>query len=115
VVNARPWPLHTQEKHPVPIIWEAGWAPGPVRTGAETLAHAGIRSPDRPVRSDRTLMFMSAAASNSSLIRIFRETRQAITAKGHQSANDHKLLKKLSMTLLYAGSLYSVVLCGVGL
>jgi len=29
----------------------AGWAPGPVWTGAENLAPSGIRSPDRPARS----------------------------------------------------------------
>ena len=30
-------------KDPVPIVQEAGWAPGPVRTGAENLAlTAGI-------------------------------------------------------------------------
>jgi len=28
-----------------------GWAPGPVWTGAENLAPTGIRSPDRPARS----------------------------------------------------------------
>jgi hypothetical protein len=33
---------------PVPIVQEAGWAPGPVWTGAENLALTGIRSPDRP-------------------------------------------------------------------
>ena len=36
---------------PVPIVQEAGWAPGPVWTGAENLAPTGIRSPDRPARS----------------------------------------------------------------
>ena len=36
---------------PVPIVQEAGWAPGPVWTGAENLAVTGIRSPDRPARS----------------------------------------------------------------
>ena len=30
---------------------EAGWVPGPVWTGAENLALTGIRSPDRPARS----------------------------------------------------------------
>ena len=35
----------------VPIVQEAGWAPGPVWTGAENLAPTGIRSPDRPARS----------------------------------------------------------------
>ena len=39
----------TPGKDPVPIVQEAGWAPGPVWT-AENLAPTGIRSPDRPVR-----------------------------------------------------------------
>ena len=38
-------------KEPVPIVQEAGWAPGLVWTGAENLAPTGIQSPDRPVRS----------------------------------------------------------------
>ena len=41
----------TSGKNPIPIVQEAGWAPGPVWTGAENLASTGIRSPDRPVRS----------------------------------------------------------------
>jgi hypothetical protein len=32
---------------PVPIVQEAGWAPGPFWTGAENLASTGIRSPGR--------------------------------------------------------------------
>ena len=42
----------TPGKDPVPIVQEAGWAPGPVWTGAENLAPARIRSPDRPARSE---------------------------------------------------------------
>jgi len=39
-------------KDPVPVVQEVGWAPGPVWTGAENLAPpTGIRSPDRPARS----------------------------------------------------------------
>ena len=38
-------------KDPAPIVQEAGWTPGPVWTGAENLAPTGIRSPDRPARS----------------------------------------------------------------
>ena len=41
----------TPRKDPVPIVW-AGWASGPVWTGAENLAYTGIRSPDRPARSE---------------------------------------------------------------
>jgi len=44
-------PLFTPGKETVPIVQEAGWAPGPVWTGAENLASTGIRSPDRPARS----------------------------------------------------------------
>ena len=44
-------PLFTPGKDPVPIVQEAGWAPGPVWTGAENLAPTGIRSLDRPARS----------------------------------------------------------------
>ena len=39
-------------KDPVPILQEAGWATGPVWTGAENLSPTGIRSPDRPARSE---------------------------------------------------------------
>ena len=50
-VSVTPRPLFTLGKHQVPIVQEAGWAPGPVWTSAENHAHTGIRSPDRPARS----------------------------------------------------------------
>jgi hypothetical protein len=50
-VGVTPRPLFTPGKDTVPIIQEAGWAPGPVWTGAENLASTGIRSPDRQARS----------------------------------------------------------------
>jgi len=37
-VSVTPWPLSTPRKDPVPTVQEAGWAPGPVWTGAENLA-----------------------------------------------------------------------------
>jgi hypothetical protein len=40
-----------RERDSIPTVKEAGWAPGQVWTGAENLALAGIRSPDRPARS----------------------------------------------------------------
>jgi len=42
----------TPGKDSIPLVQEAGWAPGPVWTGAENLAPTGIRSPDRPARSE---------------------------------------------------------------
>jgi hypothetical protein len=50
VVSTTPRPLYPRER-PVPIVQEAGWAPGPVWTCAKNLAPTGIRSPDHPARS----------------------------------------------------------------
>jgi hypothetical protein len=50
-VSVMPQPLFTPRKDPVPIVQEAGWAPGPVWTGAENLTPTGIRFPDRPACS----------------------------------------------------------------
>jgi len=41
----------TPRERPGTHLQEVGWAPGPVWTGAENLALTGIRSPDRPARS----------------------------------------------------------------
>ena len=43
-------PLFTPRKDPVPIVQEAGWAPGPVWTGGKSRP-TGIRPPERPARS----------------------------------------------------------------
>ena len=51
VVNTMTRPLYTPGKDLVPIVQEAGWAPGPFWTGAENLAPTGIRSLDRPAHS----------------------------------------------------------------
>jgi hypothetical protein len=50
-VKARPPPLYSRERGPLPIVEGAGWAPGPVCTGAENPAATGIQSPDRPAPS----------------------------------------------------------------
>jgi hypothetical protein len=55
MVSITPRPLYPV-KDAVPIVQEAGWATGPVWTGAENLAPIVIRSPDRPARS-RSLRF----------------------------------------------------------
>jgi hypothetical protein len=42
----------TPRKDTVPVVQEAGWAAGPVWTGAEKLAPIGIRSSDRTASSE---------------------------------------------------------------
>jgi hypothetical protein len=53
VINVTPRPLYSPVGDPVPTLQEAGWAPGPVWTGAENLALTGNRSPDRPALASR--------------------------------------------------------------
>jgi hypothetical protein len=50
MIKATPRALYPR-KDPVPIVQEARWASGPVWTSAKNLASSGIRSPDRPARS----------------------------------------------------------------
>ena len=49
MVSSMPSSYFTPGKDPVSIVQKAGWAP--VWKGVENLALAGIRSPDRPGRS----------------------------------------------------------------
>jgi len=50
VVSSTPRPQFTPGKDPVPIVQEAGWAPGPVWTGGKSRPNRDS-IPDRPVRS----------------------------------------------------------------
>ena len=50
VVSSTPRPHFTAGKDPVPIVQEAGWAPGPVWKGGKSRPH-GDSIPDRPARS----------------------------------------------------------------
>jgi len=52
VVDVKSQPLYPTGKDPVPTVQEAGWSPESVWTGAENLALTGIRSPNRPARSE---------------------------------------------------------------
>jgi len=50
VVSSKPRPHFTPGKDPVPILREAGWAPGPVWTGGKSRSHR-YSIPDSPVCS----------------------------------------------------------------
>ena len=73
-VNVTPRPLFSLVKDPVPIVQEAGWAPGPVWTCAENLAHTGIRSPDRPACSQSLYINCSTRPLNSIWVYIIHDT-----------------------------------------
>jgi len=50
VVSSTPWPHFTPGKHPVPILQEAVWAPGPVWTGGKSRPNRDS-IPHSPARS----------------------------------------------------------------
>ena len=50
MVSRTPRPHFAPGKDPVPILQEAGWAPGPVWTSEKSDPH-GDSIPDRPARS----------------------------------------------------------------
>jgi len=54
VVSSTPRQHFTPGKNPVPILQEAGWAPGPVWTGEKSRPHRDS-IPNRPVRSSVTI------------------------------------------------------------
>jgi len=68
-VSVKPRPLFTPGKDPIPIVQEVGWAPGLVWKGVENLAPTGIRSPDRPVRSQSLCRLRYPAHNNTVLAR----------------------------------------------
>ena len=65
-VSVTPRPFLTPRKDPVPIVQEAGWAPGPVRTGVENLSTTGIRSLDCPALSQSQYRLSYPAPSTRS-------------------------------------------------
>jgi len=60
VVSCTTWPHFTPGKDPVPILQEAGWAPGPVWKGGKSRPHRDS-IPDRPARS-QSLYWLSYPA-----------------------------------------------------
>ena len=73
-VSVTPWPLFTLGKNLLPIVQETGWAPGSVWTGVENLASTGIRSPDRPARSQSLYRLRYAAHNLAEVYWYFTET-----------------------------------------
>ena len=63
MASSTPRPHITPKKDPVPILHEAGWAPGPVWTGGKSRPHWNS-IPDRPARS-QSLYRLSYLAHNS--------------------------------------------------
>ena len=69
VVSSTPRPHFTPGKDPVPILQEAGWAPGPVWTGGKISSPpVFVPGPSSPVA--QSLYRLSYRAHNSTVIRM---------------------------------------------
>ena len=58
---------------PVTIVYKDGWALGPVWTGVEIPFPIGIRTPDRPARSES---YPAHNRSASGIFQVFRQTER---------------------------------------
>ena len=67
MVSSTPRPHFTSGKDPVPILQEAGWAPGPVLTGRISRPHRDS-IPDRPARSQSLYRLSYATHSGTALL-----------------------------------------------
>jgi hypothetical protein len=86
VVNSTPRPLYRRERDAVPILQEAGWAPGPVWTAAENLAPTGVRSPDRPTRNESLYRLSYSWFNSRCCPNGFRENLRKIKNSSCQSS-----------------------------
>jgi hypothetical protein len=69
----------TPGKELVPIVQEAGWAPGPVWTGAENLTPTGIRFANRPARSQS--LYRLSYVTNHSKVKFNLKSRRIFSSR----------------------------------
>jgi len=64
------------EKDPAPIVSDDGWVSDPVWTSTENLSFTGIRSPDRPARSESLYLLRFPGSYSIVLyIKVYYNTR----------------------------------------
>ena len=104
---ARPGRTLPPEKDPVPIVQEAGWAPGPVWTGGKSRPHRDS-IPDRQARSQRlynsiqnSLAHTITVEQLSEALRYKPQCRGFYTRWGH---GNFFMAMVLPATLSYCGS-----------
>jgi len=95
VVNATPWPLYPWERPGAHCIggW---WATGLIWMGAENLAPTGIRSPDRPARSESLYRLRNPGSHLSAISRHNQNMTATISPKNGQKNTFQKHIFKIS-------------------
>ena len=92
VVSSTPRPHFTPGKDPVPILQEAGWAPGPVWTGGKSRSHRDSIL-DRPIRS-QSLYRLSYRAHNSDCVSGETVSERVVFYQHKPNLNGRKLKRR---------------------
>jgi hypothetical protein len=108
MVNATPRPLYPRNRDPVLTVQDAGCVPGPVWTCAENLAPTGIRSPDRPARSE-SLYRLSYPCPRKATSSFVVTERPSVCTKQHLS--DRKDCRQVLYQALLPKSVDTFGLC----
>ena len=89
VVSSTPRPHFTPGKDPVPILQQAGWAPGPVWTGGISRPHRDS-IPDRPARSQSLyrLSFHNQRVPNQNYVMLLALPRRIVPSQCLSSCQD---------------------------
>ena len=91
MVSVTPRPYLTPGKDPLPIVQETGWSPRPVWKCGKSRPK-GIRSPDRPARSE-SLYRLSYRAHNGKIIKVnIHSHLHNMKAYGGMEVYHHSLL-----------------------
>ena len=98
------WP---RERDPAPIVQEAGWARGVVWMDAVNLVSTGIRSPDRPARSQS----LNRLRYRSPLFGGHRQNLQRVSEMDHSTVVSGELQNAWKFTIMSSHLLTGIVIC----
>jgi hypothetical protein len=99
-VSVKPRPLFTPRKDPVSILQEAGWVSEPVWIGAGNLASTGIRSPDRPARS-QSLYRLRYPAHSQFCYLVYLTTLAKVVIASNSTIMNWKWRRLLALNITY--------------
>ena len=107
MVSRTPRPHFTPGKDPVPILQEAGWAPGPVWTGGKSRPHRDS-IPDRPA-SRQSLYRLSYPAHTSSHLMSVKSIVTSPPTNSCLVQPNILLIKAVHIVLVYLQNLLHVL------
>ena len=98
VVGSTPRPHFTPGKDPVPILQEAGWAPGPVWTGGKSRPH-WHSIPDRPARSSVAIPTELPGPTSQGYIQKYENLKRKLYNRNANIYLNHQCLARNQQTM----------------